>query len=134
MFEVFLAAVQIEIDEAEPGGVHYCPLQVARTGTTDASLESQEYRTQLLEAIRKKNPNPDEVLALIVRGNEENAKRLRTLNAEFETVALRQKRRRDHICQEDDCLFSCIKKILKRICAYRNNSCLLYTSPSPRDA
>ena len=119
MFEVFLAAVQIEIDEAEPEGVHYCPLQVARTGTTDASLESQEYRTQLLKAIRKKNA--DEVLALIVRGNKENAKTLRTLNAEFETVALRQKRRRDHICQED-CLFSCIKKILKRICACRNNS------------
>ena len=116
---MFLAAVQIEIDEAEPEGVHYCPLQVARTGTTDASLESQEYRTQLLKAIRKENP--DEVLALIRRGNEENAKTLRTLNAEFETVALRQKRRRDPICQEDDCLFSCIRKILKRICACRSN-------------
>ena len=107
------------IDEAEPGDVHHCPLQAVGTGTTDASLESQEYRTQLLKAIRKENP--DEVLALIRRGNEENAKTLRTLNAEFETIALRQKRRRDHICQEDDCLFSCIKKILKRICACRSN-------------
>jgi len=113
-FEKFLEAVIKGIDEAEPGDVHYCPLQAVRTGTTDASLDSQQYREQLLDAIRKQNP--DEVLALVVKSNEENAKTLRTLNDECEAVALRQKPRRDLICKED-CLRCSIKKILKGILA-----------------
>ena len=111
---MFLAAVKKEIDEAEPGDVHYCPLQAVGTGTTDASLDSQQYRRQLLDAIRKQNP--DKVLALIVESNEENAKTLRTLNDECKAVALRQKPRRDLICEED-CLRCSIKKIRKGILA-----------------
>ena len=48
------AAVKKENDEAEPEDVHDCALQAVRTGTTDASLGSQEYRRKLLDALGKK--------------------------------------------------------------------------------
>ncbi|XP_015778813.1 PREDICTED: short transient receptor potential channel 4-like isoform X2 [Acropora digitifera] len=110
MFEVFLAAVKKEIDEAEPGDVHYCPLQAVGTGTTDASLDSQQYRRQLLDAIRKQNP--DKVLELIMKSNKENAKTLRTLNDECRAVALRQKLR--------SC---CIKRLWNSVSACIENCC-----------
>ena len=58
---------------------------------------------------------------LIGSGNRENAKTLRTLNDECRAVALRQKQRRDHICQEDFSCCCCIKKIWNRICACIKN-------------
>ena len=107
---MFLAAVKKEIDEAEPGDVHYCPLPDVGTGTTDASLDPQQYRRQLLDAIRKQNP--DKVLALIKKSNKENAKTLRTLNDECRAVALRQELR--------SC---CIKRLWNSVSACKNNCC-----------
>ncbi|XP_067017232.1 short transient receptor potential channel 5-like isoform X1 [Acropora muricata] len=115
MFEEFVEAFKKETDEPEPKDARH--LQAVRTGITDESPKAREYRTKLLEAIRKKNP--DEVWEL-VRGNKENAKTLRTLNDECKAVALRQKQRRDLICEED-CLGCSIKKILKGILACINN-------------
>ena len=114
MFEEFVEAVKKETDGPGPEDVDH--LQAVRTGITDESPEG-EYRTKLLEAIRKKNP--DEVWELVT-GNKENAKTLRTLNDECKAVALRQKQRRDLICEED-CLGCSIKKILKGILACINN-------------
>ena len=116
---MFLALVKEEIDKAEPTDAHNCSSQIkdflAKRRTTAESPESHIYRAQLLEAIRKENP--DEVLALIARGN---ATKLRTLNADCKTVALRQKQRRDLICEED-CLSCSMKKILERILACIKN-------------
>ncbi|XP_067017231.1 short transient receptor potential channel 4-like [Acropora muricata] len=110
-FEEFLAAVIKRIDGAEPGDVHYCPI-------ANASLDSKQYRRQLLDAIRE--PNPDKVLELIMESNKENAMTLRTLNDECKAVALRQKQRRDRIFEEY-CLRCSIKNILKGILACRSN-------------
>ena len=114
MFEEFVEAFKKETDGPETEDVDH--LQAVPTGITDESPEG-EYRTKLLEAIRKKNP--DEVWEL-VRDNKENAKTLRTLNDECKAVALSQKQRRDLICEED-CLGCSIKKILKGILACINN-------------
>ena len=120
-FEKFLDLVKKEI-EAEPNNVHNCRSEIraflAKRRTTAESPESHIYRAQLLEAFR--NKNPDEVLTLIARGNKENAKTLQNLNANCEAVALRQKQRRNLICEED-CLSCSIKKVLKRILACIEN-------------
>ena len=88
----------------------------------EASPESDEksHREQLLEALRKENPH--EVLAVIVRGNEENAKTLRTLNYECRAVAQRQEQR-GHLIREEDCIGCSIKKIPKRILACIKKCC-----------
>ncbi|XP_074637768.1 short transient receptor potential channel 5-like isoform X2 [Acropora palmata] len=119
-FEKFLALVKEEIDGAEPEDVRKIRAFLAARRGTAESPESRIYRAQLLEAI--KNKKPDEVLTLIARGNGENAKKLRTLNADCVAFAQRQKQRRDHICEED-CLVCSIKKILKRILACIKNCC-----------
>ena len=124
MFEDFLALVKQEIDGAQPEHVHNCRSQIKTflvgRRTTAESLEPHIYRARLLEAIRDKKP--DEVLTLIARGNEENAKKLRTLNADCVTFAQRQQQRRDLICEED-CLGCSIKKILRRIPDCIKNCC-----------
>ena len=99
-FENFLAFVKKEIDEDEPEGVRNNCRSEIKAFFTAESPESHIYRVQLLEAIR--NKNPDEVLALIARGDKKNRKTLQNLNADCKAVALvRQKRRRDLICEED---------------------------------
>ena len=122
MLEQFLATVKEEIEKTEPGDVDQCRLQIAdilaeieRTGEP-----SRPHREQLLEALRKEDP--DKVLAVIVRGNEENANTLRTLNDECRAVAQRQKRRRRPICAKD-CLCSSIKKIPRRILSCCSQCC-----------
>ena len=109
MFEQFVEAIKRETGEAEPEDVHNSPLEAVRTETTDASLESQEYRKQLLEAISEKNP--DKVLTLIMNGNKENAKTLRTLNDECRAVSLRQKQRSCCIKNICNTVSACIKNI-----------------------
>ena len=117
MFEAFLAVVKEEIG---PEDVHQCRSQIeailAQEGTTIESPES--HREQLLRALRKNNP--EEVLAVIVRGNEENAKTLRTLNDECRAAAQRQEQRR-HLISEENCLCSSFKKIPRRILACIRN-------------
>ena len=86
----------------------------AEIGQASPEADKKSHREQLLEALRKENPH--EVLAVIVRGNEEKAKTLRTLNDECKAVAQRQKR-------EEDCLSCSIKKIPKRILACIKKCC-----------
>ena len=89
-------------------------------GEVSPESDRKSHREQLLESLRKKNPH--EVLAVIVREKEENAKTLRTLNNECSAVAQRQEQRR-HLIREEDCLCCSIKKIPKRILACIKNCC-----------
>ena len=114
MFQAFLAHVKGNVDQRLIKDI------LAEIGKGEASPESDKgsHREQLLEALRTENP--DEVLAVIVRGNEENAKTLRTLNDECRAAAQRQERRR-HLTCEEDCLCCSVKKTLKRIHACIKN-------------
>ncbi|XP_067017229.1 short transient receptor potential channel 5-like isoform X1 [Acropora muricata] len=90
-------------------------------GQASPEADKKSHREQLLEALRKENPH--EVLAVIVRGNKENAaKTLRTLNYDCRVVAQRQEQRR-HLIREEDCLSCSIKKIPKRILACIKKCC-----------
>ena len=117
MFQRFVRRVKEDVDPS---------LLIAETSEEilleQASPESdrKSHREQLLEALRKENPH--EVLAVIVRRNEENAKTLRTLNYECRAVALRQEQRR-HLIREEDCLGCSIKKIPKKILACIKKCC-----------
>ena len=115
MFQRFVRRVKEDVDSS---------LLIAETSEEigQASPESgrKSHREQLLEALRKENPH--EVLAVIVRRNEENAKTLRTLNYECRAVALRQEQRR-HLIREEDCLGCSIKKIPKKILACIKKCC-----------
>ena len=93
----------------------------AEIGQASPEADRKSHREQLLEALRKENPH--EVLAVIVRGNKENAaKTLRTLNYDCRVVAQRQEQRR-HLIREEDCLSCSIKKIPKRILACIKKCC-----------
>ena len=113
MFEAFLAVVKKEI-ESEDVREYRSQIEaiLVQEGITVESPES--HREQLLKALRKENP--DEVWAVIVRGNEENAKTLRTINDGCRAVAQRQEQERHLLCEED-CLCCSIKKIPERIFA-----------------
>ena len=115
MFPAFLARVTMENDDQR-----LIEDTLAEIGNGEASPESDErsHREQLLEAIRKENP--EEVLAVIVRGDEKHAKTLRTINDRCRAVAQRQEHRR-HLIYEEDCLGCSIKKIPKRILACIKN-------------
>ena len=123
MFEDFLTAVKEEI---KPKDLDQDRSQIADRTSQEVTLATIErtgessklHREQLLEALRKENP--DKVLAVMVRGNKENAKTLRTINDGCRAVARLQEQRR-HLVREEHCLYCSIKKIPKRVLACIKN-------------